>query len=160
MCWIGKERFYKHWHKNLCFSVLIYSLQSVDIIFYILHDLTISVFSQRGFEWTGIYWANADQEANGFSYIPASRKRLGWFIQATGILSTRKLISKMASYIYEYFFERHLVSIPQMVAAVHWFLSQDFPRPIVLSKIAIAPTQLFQVQWDSAGLKQSRVITI
>lgn len=99
-----------------CFNL---QFASVDIIFYILHDLTLSVFFQRGFECTGSYWADADVEANSLSYILASRKRLFWFIQATGILSTRKLINKMAGYIYEYFFKRHLVSVPQMVAAVH-----------------------------------------
>lgn len=41
---IGKEWPHQRWHKNLCFSISIYILQSVDIISYILHNLMVSSF--------------------------------------------------------------------------------------------------------------------
>lgn len=53
--------------KNLGFSVLIYSLQSIEIISYILHNLIISVFFQRGFEYIVISWTNAYSEARDYS---------------------------------------------------------------------------------------------
>lgn len=89
-----------------------------------------------------------------------SGESLGWFTEATGILPTRKLINKMASYIYEHFLLEEFSSRPADGSCSPLAPSQAFQSPIVLSKIAIEATQLFQIQPESASLKQSYIITV
>ena len=75
------------------------------MISYILRNLIISGFLQRGFGYIGIYLGKCLFRSKWlFVSLLASREGLCWFTWATGIPSTRKLINKMASYVHEYFF--------------------------------------------------------
>lgn len=136
--------------QSLCSPLLIYSWRNVDTIFYILHNLIVS--SLKGaLNVLELRRQMCIQKQVFVQPQLPSGERLGWFTEATGILSTRKLINKMASYIYEHFLSEEFSFRPADGSCSPLALSQAFQSPIVLSKIAIAATQLFQIQPESAA---------